>query len=85
MIVVSNLIRNAFEHTPKGRVTVRLEANRLIVENNLMTCAGDYVRDQGEGIGLHLVRRICERCNWKCDTTFLAAGGMRATFTLSNT
>ncbi|OCK07472.1 MULTISPECIES: sensor histidine kinase [Thalassospira] len=84
MIVVSNLIRNAFEHTPKGQVTVRLEANRLIVENNLMTCAGDYVRDQGEGIGLHLVRRICERCNWHCDTTFLAAGGMRAIFTVSN-
>ena len=83
MIVVSNLIRNAFEHTPKGQVTVTLKANKLIVENNLMTCAGDCIRDQGEGIGLHLVRRICDRCNWTCETTILSSGGMRATFTLS--
>jgi signal transduction histidine kinase len=79
MIVVSNLIRNAFQHTPKGHVKVTLTGTKLCVENTILTCSGECTTPQGEGIGLQLVRRICQRLGWECTPTHLPHGGMSVT------
>ncbi|MFH1804217.1 MAG: HAMP domain-containing sensor histidine kinase [Pseudomonadota bacterium] len=80
MIVVSNLIRNAFQHTPKGQVIITLNGTVLAVENTHSICNGQCTTPQGEGIGLHLVLRICKRLNWDCIPTPLSGGGMSVTF-----
>ena len=80
MIVVSNLIRNAFQHTPKGQVTITLTGTELTVENTISTCNGQCTTPQGEGIGLQLVRRICQRLDWHCTSTHLPNGGMSVSF-----
>lgn len=80
MIVVSNLIRNAFQHTPKGQVTITLTGTEVCVKNTILTCNGQCTTPQGEGIGLQLVRRICERLDWSCTPTHLPNGGMSVCF-----
>jgi len=77
-IVVSNLIRNAFQHTPKGRVEVELIDGVLSIENHLDVQTSKPADKQGGGVGVNLVQRICARCNWDCHMTPLADGGMRA-------
>ena len=77
-IVVSNLIRNAFAYTPSGSVTITLEQDCLTIADT-----GSGIRSEeiskvfdrhykgegstGAGIGLSLVKRICERYNWKIE------------------
>ena len=62
-IVLSNLIRNAFQYTYEGQVSFTVKADRLVIEN----------QDKGEkrlesddsfGLGLILVKQICERMQW---------------------
>ncbi len=75
-IVIGNLIRNALFHTRSGTILLRLEAERLIVRD---TGAGMRPEDlahaleryykgpssAGSGVGLSLVKRICDRYNWR--------------------
>ncbi|WP_420549625.1 sensor histidine kinase [Curvivirga sp.] len=82
-IVISNLLRNAFQHTPKGHVDIQLVDNVFIVENHLDVKAGQLKKELGQGVGVNLVKRICTRCGWSCEMVPLEDGGMRAIFTLS--
>lgn len=75
-IVIGNLIRNAFSYTETGTVTVRLLSDRLIVADAGMGMRSEelarvfqrYYRgaaSRGAGIGLSLVKRICDRYGWQ--------------------
>jgi signal transduction histidine kinase len=75
-VVVSNLIRNAFTYTPSGTVLISVEENKVTVSDT-----GTGIRDNeigkvfqrhykgvdstGSGIGLSLVKRICDRYQWE--------------------
>jgi len=75
-IVVSNLIRNAFNYTPSGSVTITIEEHSLTVTD---TGTGIHSKEigkvfqrhykgsgsAGSGIGLSLVKRICDRYGWE--------------------
>lgn len=74
-VVVGNLIRNAFSYTESGKVTIRLDAGRLVVSDSGPGIRADeigqvfqrYYRgsaSQGAGIGLSLVKRVCDRYGW---------------------
>lgn len=75
-IVVANLIRNAFSHTPSGSVSILVEANCLTVKDTGSGIPGAEIGkvfqrhfkgsgSSGSGIGLSLVKRICDRYGWE--------------------
>ncbi|MCL6555511.1 MAG: HAMP domain-containing histidine kinase [Burkholderiales bacterium] len=74
-VVIGNLIRNAFTYTQGGTVRIRLSGDRLVVEDTGIGIRADelarvferYYRgaaSKGAGIGLSLVKRICDRQGW---------------------
>lgn len=75
-ILVSNLVRNAFSYTAAGSVTIRLDATSLVITDTGRGMPADAIdqaflrhfRDitsSGAGIGLSLVKRICDRYGWQ--------------------
>ena len=88
-IVVGNLVRNAVSHTEGGSVVVRLCADRLVVADTGIGISNEeigrvfqrYYRgasSSGAGIGLSLVKRICDRQHWEIELESRAGGGTTA-------
>lgn len=72
-MVIGNLVRNALQHGTGGEVICRLHGRELTVANAGALPEADLTRAQsrrftthpsGHGMGLYLVRRICERYRW---------------------
>lgn len=89
-IVVGNLVRNAVFHTEGGSVTVSLHQDRLVVVDTGIGISSDemgrvfqrYYRgagSSGAGIGLSLVKRVCDRQHWEIALESRAGGGTTAT------
>jgi signal transduction histidine kinase len=75
-IVVANLIRNAFSYTESGKVAIFVDGDRLTVADTGPGIHGEEIKkvfqrhykgpaSTGAGIGLSLVKRICERYGWE--------------------
>lgn len=72
-IVVSNLLRNALEHTTQGRVQISIAGRTLRIDDTGEGIAVDdqariftrgYTTKAGGGMGLHIAKRICDRFGW---------------------
>lgn len=87
-IVLRNLIENAIRFTDHGHVRVTLEPGRLGVEDTGVGLAGvdreriferGYRSDssRGSGLGLDLIRRVCDRVGWRVSAHQRSEGGSR--------
>lgn len=65
-LVLNNLIRNAFQYTIEGEVTIRFSQARInIVNINQAEEVLDHSgADYGYGLGLRLVERIVDKMSW---------------------
>ncbi|WP_233433435.1 sensor histidine kinase [Lysobacter soli] len=91
-VAIGNLLRNAIEHSDRGRITIRLEAPATVIiedPGHGMTpeeIAQIYARvargggRDGGGIGLDLISRLCEHLGWRLD--FASDEGRGTTTTL---
>jgi signal transduction histidine kinase len=75
--VAGNLIRNAQEHAAASRIDVRLERDRLVVEDNGIGIAAALAPSPGRGLGLSLVQRLCGRFDWALHIESRAGEGTR--------
>lgn len=77
-IVLTNIIRNAIQHTASGNIRVTVKDDRVIVSdtgegmdlNDLKLIAQPIVRgelNKDFGIGLSIVKRLCKRLGWKLE------------------
>lgn len=77
-ITVVNLVRNAFQFTSKGSVTILVEENCLCVTDTGTGIDPDQVnivtrshikgeKSHGFGLGLSIVSRLCTRFGWTLD------------------
>jgi len=92
-IVVGNLIRNAFAYTEKGRISARVTPDGIEVKD---TGTGMSPKDLeraferfatgpdsvGSGIGLSLVKRICDRYGWEIAIESQPGAGTRTSLRL---
>ncbi len=86
--VIGNLLLNAVHYTERGRVDVRVEPGRLVVQDTGVGIApADLERvferrfrgqhSRGLGLGLYLVKRICDRLGWVAEVTSSTGKGTR--------
>ncbi len=89
-IVVANLVHNAAVHTRHGMIAVRLDTDRLIVADTGIGIRKEEMpqvferfhrgpESNGAGIGLSLVKRVCDRYGWRIALDSRPGGGTTAT------
>ena len=86
-LVLANLLRNAVRHTDEGYIRVSYDAPRLTVSDSGAGIASQHLpqlferyyraEDQADGLGLGLaiVRRICDNLGWKIEVQSRAGAG----------
>jgi signal transduction histidine kinase len=89
-VVLANLLRNALSHTSQGTVYIRLDEHGMQIEDTGSGIPREQIQrifDRfytgtagGSGLGLSLVKRICQRYGWKID--FASREGQGTVFRL---
>ncbi len=78
-IVISNLIRNALQHTNSGSVNITQDENHITIINTLPSSSkGD---DLGFGLGLKLTEQLTRKLGWPYENKVTSSGNL-ATVTL---
>ena len=91
-VMLAQLLRNACAHTDSGRIELRVEADRIEIEDSgtgmdAATLArafqpffrGSDTNVVGKGLGLHVVQRLAERLGWNVDLRSTPGAGTVAT------
>ena len=89
-MIFGNLFRNAIEHTPAGRLEISLRKGVFSIDSQgdaldaaavarlyRSLALADAGRTLGAGIGLYLVRQLCERLGWSLAYTHGESGKLQ--------
>ncbi|WCE30799.1 ATP-binding protein [Vibrio sp. SCSIO 43137] len=81
-IVLTNLIRNAFQYTDEGHVSVQVLPDAMVFENEEY---GDdeVTSEESIGLGLMLVEKTCNRMSWRLEI-YRKTNGLKVTFRLKS-
>ncbi len=88
-IVIANLVCNAFAYTESGTVSITLGHDGLTIADTGSGISGEEIgkvferhfkgaESTGEGIGLSLVKRICDRYRWRAEIESTVGRGTSA-------
>jgi signal transduction histidine kinase len=88
-IMLTNLIRNAIQYTSSGKICVNVMNDRISVSDtgigmhsdDLESVTRSYLtadRYQGYGLGLSIVKRLCERLGWRLKIESKSGRGTKA-------
>jgi signal transduction histidine kinase len=90
-VTVGNLIGNAIRYTASGEVVITIGNGRAVVEDTgpgipeeelehvfERHYRGQNISGKGAGLGLAIVRRLCELYGWSIHFSNRASGGLRA-------
>ena len=90
-VTVGNLIGNAIRYTPAGEVVITIGDGKAIVEDTgpgipeaelehvfERHYRGENITGKGAGLGLAIVRRLCELYGWSIHFSNRPIGGLRA-------
>jgi signal transduction histidine kinase len=92
-IVITNLIKNAIAYTERGRISISYHNNRLTISDTGKGIRqeelprvferfyrGESIEQYGTGLGLFIVKRLCDRYDWEISVTSKENNG--TTFTI---
>lgn len=90
LIVLGNLVSNAFQRIASGRVTIDGDEAGVAVRDTGPGIPPDLVgkvlerhargpTSAGHGLGLSIVRTLCDRCGWDLEIASVEGEGTRAT------
>ncbi len=89
MVAVSNVVRNAVQHTQEGSVEVVVSRAQIVVRDSGTGIPSEVVEQLAAGgpqpdvgIGLATVQRICARSAWHLEVRRASAGGTQVTIRL---
>jgi len=64
-IILANLIRNAFQHTNQGEITIQQTGNTVIITNTETHAESEAAtQDLGFGLGIQLTEQLAEKLAW---------------------
>jgi signal transduction histidine kinase len=66
-ILLTNLIRNAFQHTDSGTINIIQQENKVVIENpyDEGSFLNKDVNEIGFGLGLKLSHKLADRLDWE--------------------
>jgi len=75
-IIISNLIRNAFQYTSEGSITIDIIKNTISItnQNHIADTNFEDNNDHNFGLGLDLVKQLIDKLGWKIEENTLKCG-----------